>query len=501
MKYCVKLPLPILLLAFLFLSTSCGGGGGGSSPEPPEPPPPPPPEPQTPQALANPIPTAITQSDIVVDAVTWITSPATEDPVEGGATNAAPARVHTFVETPEENSRFFYTDERGIIYQINDEDQPQVFLDLRTREVALYSASLPNESGLLGLAFHPQFAVEEAPGYGKFYTPFTSDSDSGQADFIEANDSVHESVIVEWTMEDHSSATFSGSYREVIRVGEFAPNHNIGTIGFNPWSTNDSADFGILYASFGDGGSRMDPRDHGQNRSTPLGTIIRVDPLGGGDDEKYGIPSDNPFVGSTSALNEIYAFGFRHPQHFSWDNDGRMFAIDIGQDQIEEVNIVVPGGNFGWRLREGRFNTAFGVDTDDTPGSVYALDSLSDGMVYPVAQYDHDEGHAISSGYVYRGTAIPELVGKYVFTELVRGRLFYIETEDLSAGDEAQIFEIEIRFDGEVSAIADIAGMFNTYGVTPRRVDLRLAVDKNNELYLLTKGDGKIRRLRPIASD
>lgn len=122
-------------------------------------------------------------------------------------------------------------------------------------------------------------------------------------------------------------------------------------------------------------------------------------------------------------------------------------------------------------------------------------------MIYPVAQYDHDEGFAIGSGYVYRGSKIPELVGKYVFTEMVRGRIFYIDTDNLIPGEPTTIYEIALNVDGTGSSLVEVAGFSDTYlAHSPhlRRVDARLSVDNAGELYLLTKGDGWIRTLAPL---
>ena len=199
-----------------------------------------------------------------------------------------------------------------------------------------------------------------------------------------------------------------------------------------------------------------------------------------------------------NALDEIWAYGLRHPQHYSWDSDGRMFILDIGQDQIEEVNIGTAGGNYGWRLREGTFATAYGVTTSDRPGGVYQRGTDSRTYVYPVAQYDHDEGFAIGSGFVYRGRDIAALVGKFVFTDLVRGRLFYIDTDALTAGSPTTIYEIPVTVDGTGQSLVDAAGFTNTNSSHlphNRRVDLRVSVDGRGEMYLLSKGDGWIRRL------
>ena len=171
----------------------------------------------------------------------------------------------------------------------------------------------------------------------------------------------HESVIREWTADDPQANVFSGTSREVFRIGQFAPNHNIGTIAFNPTAEPGSAEYGLLYASLGDAGAAHDPRDYGQSLSEPHGAIIRIDPLAGDGTRGYGVPADNPFVGQAGVAPEIWAYGLRHAQQFSWDTDGRMFMGDIGQNSVEEVNLGIRGANYGWRLREGMFATGFTV--------------------------------------------------------------------------------------------------------------------------------------------
>ena len=305
---------------------------------------------------------------------------------------------------------------------------------------------------------------------------------------------------MEWQVGDHTATSVSGENREMLRVGQFAPNHNIGSIAFNPTAMPGSTDYGMLYVTLGDGGSAHDPANHGQNAGSILGTILRINPLGGVEGEsEYGIPADNPFADGVDGLGEIFLYGVRHPQHLSWDtSNGQMYFTDIGQDQIEEVNQGVAGGNYGWRLREGTFATAFGVETTDSPTSVYERPSGADSFVYPVAQYDHDEGFAIGGGFVYRGTAISELAGKYVFSELVRGRLLYVDVASLEAGNPAEVAELRVNVGESEDSLLDTSGYPNfNAGHRPHnvRVDLLLSRDLDGELYVLTMGDGWVRKL------
>ena len=432
---------------------------------------------------------------IAVDAVQFVQGPATRDRVSGGGVNNPATRIQYMKQVGE---RYFFNDTRGVLWVTDAEgSEPVSYLDLRDENVGFNPDRFVQESGFMGFAFHPEFANEGDEGFGKFYTTFTASPD-GTADFIEEGGSVQESVLAEWSVQDPTVGVFSGDFREVLRVGQFAANHNVGSVAFNPTAMQGDSDYGMLYVSFGDGGSAHDPRRHGQNANSILGAIIRIDPLGGGEDTKYGIPIDNPFADGATGLPEVWAYGLRHPQSYSWDTaDGRMFILDIGQDQIEEVNFGVAGGNYGWRLREGTFATAYGVATNDSPGGEYERETDASDFIYPVAQYDHDEGFAIGSGIVYRGSEIPDLVGMFVFTDIVRGRLFYIDTASLEPDSPTTIFELDVTVDGQSGSLADISGHRNTSpGHSPytQRVDLRISTDATGELYILTKGDGWIRK-------
>ncbi len=453
-----------------------------------------------PQPLTDPIPAKIAKSDFVVAVQPFVRAPRTTDPVKPLTTNDAYARIQYLLPIPDESGRLAFNDVRGPLYITNASGKPpSAYLDLRREDLDFYSDAFPNESGLLGFAFHPEFAAQGALGYGKFYTGFSAGPDSGSADYLDERGGNQESVIREWTAADPAASVFRGTSREIFRVGQFAPNHNIGTIAFNPAAKKGSADYGLLYICLGDGGGANDPERNGQNLTTPLAAILRIDPLGGSDERAYGIPPDNPFVSRADAASEIWAYGLRHPQQFSWDGDGRMFIADIGQDQVEEINLGVAGGNYGWRLREGTFATAFGVAAAGI-GSVYSRPAQDEQpFVYPVAQYDHDEGYAIGSGFVYQGKAIAALRGKYVFADVARGRVFIMDTDDLVPGRPALIENLRLAFNGRERELLDVAGFANTYhgGL---RADLRLGIDAAGELYLLTKGDGWIRKLVPMAA-
>ena len=446
------------------------------------------------ERLEDPIPEVIRKGDLVVGAEEFVRVPRTLDSSEGGQTNPAYARIQFLVPVGDGSGRLALNDLRGLLYLTDERGStPTVFLDLRDQDVGFDDSMFPNETGLVSVAFHPQFGREGTLGFGKFYTAYSAGSDTGIADYLDDDSESHESVIREWTVADPSADVFSGTSREVFRIGQFAPNHNIGTIAFNP--NAEAPDFGLLYACLGDGGAAHDPRDYGQSLAVPQAAIIRIDPLGGDGTKGYAIPPDNPFVGTTGVAPEIWAYGFRHPQHFSWDTDSRMFIGDIGQNHVEEINLGIPGANYGWRLREGTFATGYAVGRG--PGPAYSRPPADDQeFVYPVAQYDHDEGNAVGGGFVYRGQAIPELQGKYVFTDFPRGRLLTIDADVPDAEQPVEIIEVRLVIGGREQALVDVAGFPNTYG-PGNRVDLRIGTDSAGELYLLTKGDGWVRKLVP----
>ncbi len=447
------------------------------------------------EPIADPIPDKIQHGDLIVGVEAFVRMPRTEDSGDM-MVNEAWARIQYVMPFGNASGPLLVNDTRGILYRV-DRGQVSVYLDLRDQDVGFDDSMFPNEMGVAGVAFHPEFNSVGKPGFGKFYTAYSASSDSGVADYLEDDAGSHESVIREWTTANPQGEVFQGTSREVFRIGQFAPNHNVGTIAFNPVAEAGSEDYGVLYVSLGDGGAANDPRVYGQSLAVPHSTIMRIKPLAASGDRAYGIPSDNPFVNAGDGVApEIWLYGLRHAQHFSWDSRGRMFMSDIGQNQVEEVNLAVPGGNYGWRLREGTFATAFAVE-DGEPGLVYPLPPVEEeNYVYPIAQYDHDEGYAIGGGFVYEGAAIPELRGHFVFTDIVTGRVFYFDARDVSPGRLNTIRELRLEFNGEQKAFADVAGMANTYQ-EGQRVDLRMGVDALGELYFLSKADGWVRKLVP----
>jgi glucose/arabinose dehydrogenase len=193
-------------------------------------------------------------------------------------------------------------------------------------------------------------------------------------------------------------------------------NHNGGTIAFGP--------DGYLYIPLGDGGGANDvgpghaPDGNGQNATTLLGKILRIDVDKTDGGKAYGIPADNPFVDREGVLPEIYALGFRNPWRIAFDVDGgeRLFVSDAGQNLWEEVDIVTKGGNYGWNIREGTHCFDPGSPSK-SPDSCPDKGARGEQLIDPIIEYGHDLGRVVVGGYVYRGQALPELYGKYIFAD------------------------------------------------------------------------------------
>ncbi len=339
----------------------------------------------------------------------------------------------------------FVVDQPGTLWAVHLPTGNKLpFLDVAPWLVPLgvFGPNSFDERGFLGAAFHPNYAVN-----GLLYT-YTSEPATPNPDFSTMPDGVapnHQSVIREWrvaspasTPDANNPATLPSpaSSREILRVDQPQFNHNAGCIAFGPDS--------MLYIALGDGGG-ADDRDgqpfigvpivghadgNGQNPANPLGSILRINPLANNaPNGRYGIPIDNPFLSEANALPETYAFGFRNPFRFSFDfNTQRLYLADVGQNDIEEINIVFPAGNYGWNTKEGSF---FFEHNNNAPGFVTNTPNPNapNDLIDPIAQYDHDEGVAVVGGFVARGPHVPALYGKYLFGEFAKsfnndGRLF-----------------------------------------------------------------------------
>jgi glucose/arabinose dehydrogenase len=375
------------------------------------------------------------------------------------------------VPAPDGSGRLIVADQAGRMQLVGTGGIEGLFGDLTSRLVGLNSGY--DERGLLGLAFNPDFNTVGAQGYHKVYT-YSSEPVRGPADFTvplpPGTSFDHQSVVNEWHVSASGPLAIDTSVapREILQIDEPQSNHNGGNLAFGPDRN--------LYISLGDGGAANDVAPghtpgvgNGQDTSNVLGTVLRIDVSGNSAaNGQYSVPADNPFV-SGGGVPEIFASGFRNPFRFSFDSkSGDLIVADVGQNHIEEIDLVTSGGNFGWHTKEGTFlfDPATGEVLADSPGAPA-------GLIDPVAQYDHDEGIAIVGGFVYHGTAIPELEGKYVFGDFSQGfgspagRLFYA---DLNTG---LIQELVIGLDDR-----ELGLFVKGFGQ-----------DENGELYLLASSN------------
>src|SRR5687767_2909388 len=357
--------------------------------------------------------------------------------------NGVAARAMTLVEEPGTRRRLFVSDMHGLLYVLSPDGRTvSPYLDLRDPKWGVAVQSQGRERGLQSFTLHPQFAQAGASGFGRFYTYTDVSAGTAEPDFTTPNaQSTHETVLLEWTARTPGATTYDGERpRELIRLRQPFANHNGGAIAFNPTARPGAADFGLLYVGVGDGGSGGDPMGLAQNLASAFGKILRIDPLGkNGRGGKYGIPAANPFVTTTGALPEIFAYGVRNSQRFAWDTkNGAMFASDIGQNIVEEVSPVTAGANLGWNTWEGsyRFISRQAVSTEK-PRSDPA-------MTYPVAEWGQldpllQNSSAASGLIVYRGKEIPQLSNLLLFTDMPSGELFYVSADKLPAGGQDSI--------------------------------------------------------------
>ncbi|SOE23195.1 Cytochrome c [Spirosomataceae bacterium TFI 002] len=387
------------------------------------------------------------------------------------------ARINK-LECAGNSGRIFINDLRGMLYE------------LKGHTVELY-ASIPNlnkkfihkpglGTGFGSFAFHPDFAEN-----GLFYTAHSETKKEHNADFF-LSDSIPVAmqwVVMEWKTENTTTAKFKGTIRELLRIDFLGPIHGIQEVAFNPTAKVNSSDYGMLYISIGDGGSVVNgyPEVALHKGTQVWGTILRIDPFGNNSDNgNYGIPPDNPFVNlSNEKRKEIWVYGLRNPNRMSWNAKGQMFASDIGHKIVEEVNLIEPGKFYGWPIREGTFvlnpfknqSLAFPLPKNDADF----------GVTYPVIQYDHDDGAAISGGFFARAKPF---TGKYIFGDIPTGNIFIA---DLSKTGQRNMEKLGIQINGKPIDFSILT--------KSNRVDLRLGQDCNGNIYMFTKADGKIYKM------
>ena len=315
-----------------------------------------------------------------------------------------------------------------------------------------------------------------------------------KADFVPSGTGhTHDTVLLEWTARNPAAPFYDGGApRELFRAAHPFGNHHGGQIAFNPLARAGNPDFGLLYVGFADGGSGGDPYNHGQNLSSAFAKILRIDPLGKNSaNGRYGIPASNPFAtdGKDDTLGEIYAYGVRNPQRFSWDaKTGAMYVADIGQNIVEEISPVTAGANLGWNKWEASFTYAGreGVGTANPRGDA--------ALTYPIAEYDHKDRlfepapavpaqpgparggsrAAITGVYAYRQNTVKALSNKLIFGDNPSGEIFYVDADNPPKGGQELIRENNTAT-GQPPAT---------------RADLRLGMGPDGQLFVMNKRDG-----------
>ena len=309
------------------------------------------------------------------------------------------------------SKRLFITEQAGIIRILKDDRiLPGPFLDIKER------VKSGGEMGLLSMAFHPKFREN-----GRFFVNYTSSAGG-----------LH-TVISEFKVSDNPDRADNNSENILLRVDQPFSNHNGGQIAFGP--------DGYLYIGMGDGGGANDPHGHGQNLSTLLGAMLRIDIDKKGIGLQYNIPDDNPFKIRPNAKPEIWAYGLRNPWRFSFDPlNGILYAGDVGQDAREEIDVIERGQNYGW----------------NTPG-----------LTLPIIDYGRNDGITVIGGFVYRGHEIPGLCGSYIYGDWGSGRIWALRR------DGHEVAENEMLLDTKLSISS--FGIDETYEV--------YVVDHNGGVY------------------
>jgi glucose/arabinose dehydrogenase/mono/diheme cytochrome c family protein len=429
-----------------------------------------------PNALKDPIPEKIPLSGLRVEMELFAEVPFSSE--------EEPRTRITKMTFQPNTDKLFVVDLRGKLYQLVDQ-KPVVYFDI--------SQHMPNfihkpglATGFGSYAFHPEFAKN-----GLLYTSHTEGPGTAPADFA-YSDSIKVTlqwVLTEWKTETPGASPFNGTPRELFRVNMVTGIHGMQELVFNPQAKARGQDYGLLYIGIGDGGSAESGYPFlCHNSGKVWGTVLRIDPGGNNSSNgRYGIPKHNPFASAPEqgTVREIFAYGFRNPHRISWTKQGQILVGNVGHHMIESLYMITAGDDCGWPMREGTFL----IDPSQNMYNLYPHPG-SDGefnITYPVAQYDHDEGNAIVGGFEYQGSALPALRGKYVFGDIVNGRLFYVEVKDLQVGKQAPIFEWQVAIGGATKTLRELCGA--------DKVDERLHVDRQGELYITTKPDGKIYKL------
>jgi glucose/arabinose dehydrogenase len=358
-------------------------------------------------------------------------------------------------------NRLFIIEKAGVIRVAQPgASTTTVFLNITTRVL-----STDNERGLLGLAFHPQYAIN-----GRFFVYYTRQTD-GALTIAE----YHVSAADRNVADPASEIVFGGGFPIPHSANS---NHNGGTIEFGP--------DGFLYLGTGDGGSANDPPGNGQNINALLGKILRIDVDHPNGAIQYSSPPTNPFFGSTPGADEIYAYGMRNPFRFSFDRGtGQLWVADVGQSAREEIDIVTLGGNYGWRVMEGMIcNPAFNGGVCTPPA----------GSILPIFDYSHAAGRcSITGGFVYRGARSAVPTGSYVYADYCTGEIWQLlsGTNTLLLDTSLNIPSFAEDESGELYVLGQ-NGTVNRITATPPPAACAYSITPTNQLFPSTGGEATL---------
>ncbi len=368
------------------------------------------------------------------------------------------------VRAPGDASRYYLPTQGGVLFSFSATGggaSLSVALDLTD------AVALAGEAGLLGVAFHPDFASN-----GQVFVSYTA---PGGGVFV--------SRVSRFTSADGGLTIARDSEVVVLELEQPYSNHNGGDLGFGQ--------DGYLYFGLGDGGSGSDPLGSGQDTSTLLGAILRLDVDGAAPGQGYAIPPDNPFADGALGRPELYAWGLRNPWRFSFDPEtGALWAGDVGQNQWEEVNLIERGGNYGWAIKEG--SECFGADACDEAG-----------LIDPVAAYRNHAVASVIAGQVYRGAALPELRGAFLYSDFYTGEIWAVRVGEApqrlsaSAGRQLTSWALDpegellgVRFDGALFKLVAAAPPDDDAETLPKTLSATGCFDVSSETGLVSQAFG-----------
>lgn len=427
--------------------------------------------------INDPVPLKITLSNISVNLELLATFPTTS------TRPTAPVTRITKLDYEPGSGHLFVCDLRGTLYTLKDGYPVEVLNIRKNRTFFIDEPGLG--TGLGSFAFHPEFERNRL-----LYTTHTEKAGRMVADFQlpDALPAALQWVLTEWKLDKTLDGFEKESSRELLRMDMISEAHGVQEIAFNKLAKKGDDDYGLLYMAVGDGGSvQLGYPYLTTGKNSIWGKVIRIDPLGHNSRNlKYGIPQNNPLIKDrdSNALKEVYAYGFRNPHRFTWLQEGDLMVSNIGQANIESIYKIAAGDNCGWPFYEGSFR----FDPHGNLNHIFLNDTKDSSKIrYPVLQYDHHEGSAIAGGMEYCGSAVNKLTGNFIFGDIPSGRIFYTQTAGLRRGN-AHPRELSIEIDGKPTTLEKACNS--------KRVDLHFGRDSKGEIYLLTKSDGRLYRIK-----